>query len=75
MLKLLEKIQFNCSITFNSLKFNWLSLKKCLIFDKICLKKLNRQKNMLLCYLGKMLLGKLELGKKSYLGKMLHRQE
>ena len=53
MLKLLDKIQFNCSITFNSVKFNWLSLEK---FDKICFKKTQYAKIMFLCYLGKMLL-------------------
>ena len=71
MLKLLDKIQFNCSITFNSLKFNWLSLAKNVYFlTKFVLKKRNRQKKHALVLprqnvtLGKMLLGNLELGKK-----------
>ena len=65
MLKLLDKIQFNCPITFNSLKFNWFSLKKCLIFDKICYKKAIGKKHALALpgqnvSLGKMLLSKFE---------------
>ena len=50
------------------MKLNWLSLKKCLIFDKICYKKAIGKKHALVLprqnvTLGKMLLGKLELGK------------
>ena len=69
MLKLLDKIQFNCSITFNLLKFNWFSLKKVYFLTKFVLKNAIGKKHALVLprqnvTLGKMLIGKLELGKK-----------
>ena len=57
------KIQFNCPITFSSLKLNWLGLKKCSIFDKICYKKAIGNKHALALPRQNVTLGKLELGK------------
>ena len=69
MWKIVGQDTINCPITFNSLKLNGSAFKKkCLFFDKICLKKAKNKKHALALprqnsTQGKMLLGKLELSK------------